>query len=100
MRSIYRGLKFTCQGLRSSLSNPSEELSVSFTTAYGNTLKQYHSFLVRPVFAVGSLLPPPLLVLSAKLTFAYFLRVPQLAMKACPYRKDFYAKLGSPQTTG
>lgn len=47
-----RGLKFTCQGLRSSLSNPSEELSVSFTTAYNNTLKQYHSFLIRPVFAV------------------------------------------------
>ncbi|KAL7410631.1 putative het-c2 protein [Mrakia frigida] len=70
---LVRGLKFTCQGLRSSLSNPSEELSVSFTTAYGNTLKQYHSFLVRPVFA--------------------------LAMKACPYRKDFYAKLGSPQAT-
>ena len=51
--SAHRALKFTCQGLRSSLSNPSEELTVSFTKAYGETLKQYHSMFVRPVFAVS-----------------------------------------------
>lgn len=57
--------------LRRSLDNASEELSVSFTKAYEATLRQYHSFVVRPVFS--------------------------LAMKACPYRADFYAKLGQPQ---
>ncbi|KAI3627873.1 hypothetical protein CBS14141_001874 [Malassezia furfur] len=42
-----------------------EELSVSFTKAYEDSLRKYHSIM--------------------------------LAMKACPYRKDFYAKLGAPQ---
>lgn len=46
------GLKFTAMGLRHSLSNPSEELSVSFTKAYEGTLKQYHSMFVKPVFLV------------------------------------------------
>ncbi|CDZ97302.1 probable het-c2 protein [Phaffia rhodozyma] len=68
---LIRGLKFNATALRHSLSNPSDELTVSFTKSYESTLKQYHSMFVRPVFA--------------------------LAMKACPYRKDFYAKLGSPQ---
>eukprot|EP00300_Choanocystis_sp_HF-7_P027365 c32459_g1_i1.p1 GENE.c32459_g1_i1~~c32459_g1_i1.p1 ORF type:complete len:201 (+),score=27.71 c32459_g1_i1:43-645(+) len=65
---LLRGLEFTARALRLSLENPSEELSTSFTKAYENTLRKYHSILVRPVFS--------------------------LAMKACPYRKDFYAKLG------
>ena len=46
-----------------------EELADSFRGAYGQTLKPHHSFLVRPIFSG--------------------------AMSACPYRKDFYAKLGS-----
>ena len=66
-----RGLDFTAQALRKNLSEPSEELSASFRTAYGNTLKQYHSFLVKPVFSA--------------------------ALRATPYRKDFYAKLGDDQ---
>jgi hypothetical protein len=49
---LVRGLKFTCQGLSHSLANPSEELSVSFTKAYEETLKQYHSMFVKPVFMV------------------------------------------------
>ncbi|CCG82806.1 putative Glycolipid transfer protein HET-C2 [Taphrina deformans PYCC 5710] len=57
--------------LRRSLNNPIEELADSFTKAYNDTLKKFHSFVVRPLFA--------------------------LAMKACPYRKDFYAKLGADQ---
>ncbi|KAI8149139.1 glycolipid transfer protein domain-containing protein [Fennellomyces sp. T-0311] len=52
----------------SRIENAEEELAVSFTKAYEATLKKYHSFVVRPVFA--------------------------LAMKACPYRKDFYVKIG------
>lgn len=63
-----RGLEFTAQALRKNVSNPQEELSASFTDAYGNTLKKHHNFVVKGVFGV--------------------------AMKACPYRADFYRKLG------
>ncbi|KAI1304847.1 hypothetical protein EDD11_005049 [Mortierella claussenii] len=68
---LTRGLDFTLQSLERSDANPSEELSVSFTKGYENTLRQYHGMLVRPVFT--------------------------MAMKACPYRADFYAKLGQDQ---
>ncbi|WFD36050.1 hypothetical protein MCUN1_002921 [Malassezia cuniculi] len=67
---LLRGLDFTAKALRRSIESD-EELSVSFTKAYEVTLRAHHSFVVRPIFAV--------------------------AMKACPYRKDFYAKLGQPQ---
>ncbi|KAJ3090215.1 hypothetical protein HDU96_003505 [Phlyctochytrium bullatum] len=66
---LKRALEFTAIGLRQNIENPAEELSVSFTAAYGKTLSPFHSFVVRPVFS--------------------------LAMKACPTRKDFYAKLGA-----
>jgi len=67
---LLRGLHFTLVGLQRSHKDKDEELAVSFNKSYEQTLKQHHSFVVRPVFT--------------------------LAMKACPYRKDFYAKLGSP----
>jgi len=62
------GLDFTAQAIRHNTQNPSEELSVSFRHAYGNTLKPHHSFLIKPMFSA--------------------------AMGATPYRKDFYSKLG------
>ncbi|KAI8320998.1 glycolipid transfer protein [Martensiomyces pterosporus] len=65
---LKRGLEFTALGVSRNLANANEELTVSFTEAYGKTLKQYHNFVVKGVF--------------------------NLAMKACPYRKDFYEKLG------
>merc|ERR1712230_356132 len=68
---LLRGLRFTQVALQRSHANKEEELSVSFTKAYEETLKKHHSFVVRPVFG--------------------------LAVKACPYRKDFYAKLGPPE---
>ncbi|CAO3574131.1 unnamed protein product [Mortierella alpina] len=68
---LTRGLDFTLKSLKRSEENPGEELSVSFTKGYEATLKQYHGMLVRPVFT--------------------------MAMKACPYRADFYAKLGTDQ---
>ncbi|EME47776.1 hypothetical protein DOTSEDRAFT_123815 [Dothistroma septosporum NZE10] len=68
---LTRGLDFTAQGLRHNLKHTDQELSVSFREAYGGTLKPHHSFAVKPVFS--------------------------LAMSACPYRKDFYAKLGDDQ---
>ncbi|KAI9202879.1 glycolipid transfer protein domain-containing protein [Polychytrium aggregatum] len=69
---LKRALEFTSAGLRRSLDQPTEELSVSFSKAYEVTLAQFHSFLIRPVFA--------------------------LAMKACPLRKDFYAKLAGSES--
>ncbi|ETS63921.1 hypothetical protein PaG_02248 [Moesziomyces aphidis] len=69
---LLRGLDFTAQAMRNSVNNKNEELATSFTSAYGTTLRPHHGMLIRPVFA--------------------------LAMKACPYRKDFYAKLGEPQS--
>lgn len=70
---LLRGLEFTYKALLRSLRNPDEELSDSFSIAYQESLKQFHSFVVKPIF--------------------------NLAMKACPYRKDFYAKLGGDPTT-
>ncbi|KAF2723004.1 glycolipid transfer protein [Polychaeton citri CBS 116435] len=68
---LVRGLDFTAQALRRNLTNQTEELSVSFRDAYGNTLKPHHSFVIKPLFSA--------------------------AMSATPYRKDFYAKLGDDQ---
>jgi len=68
---LTRGLDFTAQALRINLSRDNEELSTSFREAYSLTLKQYHSFLIKPIFSA--------------------------AMSATPYRKDFYAKLGNDQ---
>ncbi|KAJ1539096.1 hypothetical protein HK405_013211, partial [Cladochytrium tenue] len=66
---LKRTLEFTAKGLRLNKSNPAEELSTSFTAAYGQTLAPFHGFLIRPIFS--------------------------MAMKACPSRNDFYAKLGA-----
>ncbi|KAI9732276.1 MAG: hypothetical protein M1818_007595 [Claussenomyces sp. TS43310] len=65
---LVRALEFTALGFSHNINNAAEELSNSFRTAYGTTLKPHHSFMVKPIFSA--------------------------AMSACPYRKDFYAKLG------
>ncbi|KAK9466343.1 glycolipid transfer protein domain-containing protein [Lipomyces arxii] len=65
---LARGLEFTAVALRKNVDS-TEELTDSFTKAYSETLIKFHSIVVRPVF--------------------------KLAMKATPYRADFYAKLGS-----
>ncbi|TPX47184.1 hypothetical protein SeMB42_g01452 [Synchytrium endobioticum] len=64
---LERGLLFTAMALRRNIDNPNEELGKSFQEAYKASLGQYHNFLVRQGV--------------------------NLAMNACPYRKDFYAKL-------
>jgi hypothetical protein len=46
-------------------------LTNSFSASYDATLKKHHNMLVKGVFSV--------------------------AMKACPYREDFYKKLGEDQ---
>ncbi|KAG0003580.1 hypothetical protein BGZ65_001552 [Modicella reniformis] len=68
---LNRGLDFTLQSLEHSAANPDEELSVSFSKGYENTLRPHHGTFVRPVFS--------------------------LAMKSCPYRSVFYGKLGEDQ---
>ncbi|KAL2889643.1 Glycolipid transfer protein [Ceratocystis lukuohia] len=65
---LVRGLDFTCRALSTSLAKPTQELADSFREAYSGTLKPHHSFLIKPIFSA--------------------------AMGACPYRKDFFAKLG------
>ncbi|KAF5321621.1 hypothetical protein D9619_001486 [Psilocybe cf. subviscida] len=66
---LLRGLSFTCKALQNTQANPKEELSPAFTKSYDETLKKFHNFVVKGIFAV--------------------------AMKACPYRADFYAKLAA-----
>jgi Glycolipid transfer protein (GLTP) len=70
---LTRGLDFTAQALREDVkSGGSQELSLSFRSAYKGTLAPHHSFLVKPIFSA--------------------------AMSATPYRKDFYAKMGGQGT--
>lgn len=68
---LVRGLDFTARALRLNTRSHNEELSASFRTSYAETLKPHHSFLVKPIFSA--------------------------AMSACPYRADFYKKLGEDQ---
>ncbi|GMM27892.1 hypothetical protein DAMA08_006080 [Martiniozyma asiatica (nom. inval.)] len=67
---LTRGLQFTCNAIQKLLANEDWELSKCFEKSYSETLSKFHSFVVKPVF--------------------------KLAMKACPYKKDFIAKLGEP----
>ena len=68
---LSRGLEFTSRAMRETVNNPDRELTKTFTDAKTATISQYHGMLIKPVF--------------------------KLAMKACPYRKDFFEKLGSDQ---
>ncbi|RKF53685.1 Pleckstrin homology domain-containing family A member 8 [Erysiphe neolycopersici] len=69
---LTRGLDFTAAALAQNIAHPNEELSISFRGAYAEALKPHHSFVVKPVFSA--------------------------AMLACPYRKDFYSKLGDDES--
>ncbi|OMJ11634.1 Pleckstrin homology domain-containing family A member 8 [Smittium culicis] len=70
---LKRGLDFAATAIIKNLEAAGEELSVSFSKAYDETLKQFHSFLIRPVFS--------------------------LAMRACPKSTDFYNKIGGDSQT-
>jgi len=65
---LLRGLSFTCKALENTQSKGSE-LSAAFTQSYEGTLKKFHNFVVKGLFSV--------------------------AMKACPLRADFFAKLAA-----
>ncbi|KAF8590247.1 glycolipid transfer protein [Ramaria rubella] len=64
---LLRGLTFTCEALQNSRKNKTEELPASFRRAYDTVLRHHHSFVVRTVVTV--------------------------AIKACPRRNDFYARI-------
>ncbi|KAI8928297.1 glycolipid transfer protein domain-containing protein [Entophlyctis helioformis] len=66
---LKRALDFTVVSLQRNQTNPTEELSVSFSKSYETTLSKHHNFLIRKVFSV--------------------------ALSACPTRADFYAKLAA-----
>ncbi|KZV66689.1 het-c2 protein [Peniophora sp. CONT] len=64
---LLRGLFFTLKALQYTVAHPTEELNKAFAESYSKTLSQFHNFVVKGVFSV--------------------------ALKACPYRKDFFEKL-------
>jgi len=88
---LLRGLSFTCKALQNAQENKPEELSVAFTKSYESTLKQFHNFIVKGVFSVR-IFTDVLLSVSNFST--------QVAIKACPYRKDFFAKLRADKDGG
>lgn len=49
---LLRGLSFTCKSLQNLQANKSEELTAAFTKGYESSLKQFHNFVVKGVFAV------------------------------------------------
>lgn len=49
---LLRGQEFTLIGMKGTLADDKKELSVSFTEGYESTLKPFHNFLVKGVFAV------------------------------------------------
>ena len=49
---LLRGLSFTCKALQVAQANKAKELSASFSEAYEATLKKYHNFVVKGIFAV------------------------------------------------
>ncbi|CAG8698985.1 12063_t:CDS:2 [Dentiscutata erythropus] len=71
LMSLIREIEFFAIGLRRSIDDPSEELAVSFMESYRKTLEHYHSIIIRPIF--------------------------KIAIKACPYRHEFFKKLGDNQ---
>ncbi|KAH7924210.1 glycolipid transfer protein [Leucogyrophana mollusca] len=72
---LIRGLSFTCKALQNAQANPKEEkLSLAFTKGYEDSLKTFHGFMVKQVFAI--------------------------AMTSCPYRTDFFTKLANDPNGG
>ncbi|KAI0066023.1 het-c2 protein [Artomyces pyxidatus] len=71
---LLRGLSFTCKALQYAQANKTAELSVAFSTSYSETLKKFHNFIVKGVFAV--------------------------ALKACPLRSELFAKLRADPSGG
>lgn len=91
---LLRGLSFTCKALENAQANTTEELAAAFTKSYENTLKKFHNFVVKGIFSVRPQSP-----ISVPSWRSHHDR-PQVAMKACPYRAAFYAKLAADPAGG
>ena len=50
---LLRGLSFTCKALQKTQANKKEELVTAFTNSYEGTLKKFHNFVVKGIFAVS-----------------------------------------------
>jgi hypothetical protein len=53
MMWLRRGLDFLSKAFSKLAADDKLELSPAFSAAYSETLSQYHSFLIRPIFSVG-----------------------------------------------
>ena len=51
---LLRGLAFTCKALQIAQADKSKELAVAFSEAYEATLRKYHNFVVKGIFAVSA----------------------------------------------
>jgi len=67
LRRLTRGLAFTCASLQHSRANERDEMHICFKRAYDTVLRRHHNFAIRTVVTV--------------------------ALKACPRRVDFYARI-------
>ena len=56
---LLRGLAFTCKALQIAQADASAELSAAFTQGYEATLKKFHNFVVKGIFAVSEPVHPP-----------------------------------------
>jgi len=50
---LIRGLSFTCKALQNAQANETEQLVTAFTNSYEGTLKKFHNFVVKGIFAVS-----------------------------------------------
>lgn len=55
---LLRGLSFTCKALQFAQANQSEELATAFGKSYEATLKKFHNFVVKGIFAVRNFITP------------------------------------------
>lgn len=91
---LLRGLQFTCKALQIAQQNKTIELAAAFSQAYEATLKKFHNFVVKGIFSVRDLPATPRLIAPADAVHL------QVAMKACPYRQDFFSKLSADPAGG
>ncbi|KII92668.1 hypothetical protein PLICRDRAFT_134453 [Plicaturopsis crispa FD-325 SS-3] len=71
---LLRGLSFTAGALERMQADKKVEMKDAFAGSYEGTLKKFHNFVVKGIFAV--------------------------ALKAVPYRADFYTKLATDPAAG
>ena len=84
---LLRGLQFTCKALQNALENASEELAEAFRKSYEGTLKAFHNFVVKGIFAVGSFSP------SSPSTAVHFIYFISGRVESMPLSRGFLRKI-------